>query len=229
MKKVLITGASKGIGLALAKNMLVNNYQVTGLARAFKADSPLEQKIEVDLANLALLETRLNQDPLLRQDFDIVILNAGYGQFGGLEQFSFEQIQRLINTNLVSNLYLLKHLLPQLNKNGSKDIVLLGSEAALAGAKQGAVYCASKFALRGLAQSLRADTAGNGNRVILVNPGPTDSDFFEPLHFTPKHGDDYALQVDTVAETIMSALRQPRNTVVEEINIQPLKRAFEKR
>ena len=156
------------------------------------------------------------------------MLNAGYGRFGGIEQFSYAQIRHLIDTNLVSNLFLLKHYLPEFKRSGAKDIVLLGSESALNGGKQGAIYSASKFAIRGLAQSLRADCAAADIRVILVNPGPVDSDFFADLHFQPVAGKQYSISPAAIAQAIVSALDQPRTTVVEEINIQPIKKAFEK-
>ena len=64
--------------------------------------------------------------------------------------------------------------------------------------------------------------------MILVNPGAVDTDFFKDLHFAPESGQDYALNADVIADTILHALAQPRNAVIEEINIQPLKRAFKK-
>ncbi|MEM7357883.1 MAG: SDR family oxidoreductase [Pseudomonadota bacterium] len=229
MKKVLITGASSGIGLALAKKMREEGAEITGLARNFaQVPEGLMQRLSIDLAKLDELPQRLADTALLHDDFDCLVLNAGYGRFGGLEQFSHAQIRHLIDTNLVSNLFLLKHFLPDFKRVGGKDIVLLGSESALQGARQGSLYCASKFAIRGLAQSLRAECAKADVRVILINPGAVDTDFFKDLHFAPEAGEDYVLDSDVIAETILHALAQPRNAVIEEINIQPLKRAFKK-
>ena len=229
MKKAFITGASSGIGLATARKLLAHGSAVSGVARNFdQTVCDNLEKLVLDLSELDELPTQLKQASFKASQFDCLILNAGYGRFGGIEQFSHQQIRHLIDTNLVSNLYLLKHFLPEFKRQGGKDIVLIGSESALAGAKQGAVYCASKFAIRGLAQSLRADCANADIRVILVNPGPVASDFFDDLHFQPIVGDDYSISCDAVANAIVSALEQPRETVLEEINIQPMKRAFEK-
>lgn len=230
MKKALITGASSGIGLAVARQMQKSGWAVTGLARNFtKVPQDLMHQVSIDLAALDELPQQLSQHEHLQEQFDCLILNAGYGRFGGIEQFSHQQIRQLIDTNLVSNLFLLKHFLPEFKRSGGKDIVLIGSESALTGAKQGAVYCASKFAIRGLAQSLRADCSHADVRVILVNPGAVDTEFFDDLHFTPQEGEDYALEADVVAQNIVNAVSQPRNTVLEEINLQPIKRAFTKR
>ncbi|NND00419.1 MAG: SDR family oxidoreductase [Gammaproteobacteria bacterium] len=230
MKNALITGASSGIGLATAKLMLSSGARVTGMARDFaETECAGMQQVSVDLSELDSLPNTLQRQDALNQPFDCLILNAGYGRFGGIEQFSHQQIRHLVDVNLISNLFLLKHYLPRFKRNGGQDIVLIGSESALSGGRQGAVYCASKFAIRGLAQSLRADCANNDIRVILVNPGAVASDFFDDLHFHPSRGEEFAISVDSVAQTIVSALQQPRTTVIEEINLQPIKKAYQKR
>ncbi len=228
--RILITGASSGIGLALAKLTLHSDYEVVGIARNFDEENNFGlQEVELDLSKIKQLPEQLKENELLNLDFDTLVLNAGIGRFGGLEQFSHTQIEELINTNLVSNLFLLKHYLPRFKQQGAKDIVLLGSESAIQGAKQGAVYCASKFAIRGLAQSLRADCANNDIRVILINPGSVDTNFFDELNFTPQGGEEFALSPESVATAILDALAMPRNSVVEELNIQPMKRSFQKK
>jgi len=137
--------------------------------------------------------------------------------------------RRLVDTNLVSTLFLVKHFLPRMKQNGGGDIVLMGSESSLNGAKAGAVYCATKFAIRGLAQSLRADCSTANIRVILVNPGPVESSFFDELNFEPQEGDEFVIPTESVAKAIVSALNQPRSVVVDEVNIQPIKRSFKKK
>ena len=183
-------------------------------------------KIECDLALLEEVERSLDQ---FNKNSSVLILSAGYGQFGGLEQFSHSQIQQLINTNLVSNFYILKHFLPLFKSHGGGDIVLIGSESALQGARAGAVYCATKFALRGLAQSLRADCSNSNIRVHLINPGPVDSAFFDNLSFEPYTGDEFSLKPYDVAQVVIHALTQPRHIVYDEVNVQPMKRSFQKK
>lgn len=223
----LVSGASSGIGLAIASALIDADYQVDGIARDFSAKD-LEQlgKLEMDLSELNSLPTKLSK---VQQTPRVLVLNAGYGQFGGVEQFSHSQIRRMIDTNLVSHLFLIKAFLAKMKQQGVGDIVLIGSESALHGAKAGAIYCATKFALRGLAQSLKADCSSANIRVILVNPGPVDSDFFDDLNFEPKGGDEFYISPDSVASLVMAALNQPRNVVVDEINVQPIKRAFKKK
>jgi NADP-dependent 3-hydroxy acid dehydrogenase YdfG len=226
-RQALVTGASSGIGLATVSALHNAGYSVSGVARDFsKTDFDALRKIELDLSLIDALPEALRQFTHIPT---VLVLNAGYGQFGGVEQFSHAQIKRLIDTNLVSNLFLIKHFLPKMKQAGIGDIVLIGSESALQGAKAGAVYCASKFAIRGLAQSLRADCSTANIRVMLVNPGPVESDFFDDLSFAPQSGDDFEIPAESVAQTIVHALSQPRNVVIDEINMQPMKRSFRKK
>ena len=103
-KHFLITGASSGVGLATAQGMLDKGYQVTGIARDFSSTPELGSSfsaVELDLSVLDKLPNALKTMPQLNHAFDGLILNAGYGQFGGLEQFSYQQIQTLLNLSLI--------------------------------------------------------------------------------------------------------------------------------
>lgn len=224
----LITGASSGIGQACASALLAHDVGVTGVARGFantQSEADFSQ-LECDLSDLDELPKRLRAFPA---SIGALILNAGFGQFGGLEQFSHQQIQRLVNTNFTSNLFLIKHYLPLMKREGGGDIVIIGSESALAGARAGSVYCATKFAMRGLAQSLRADTSNSNIRVHLLNPGPVDSNFFDKLNFAPAEGQEFVLNPEDVAAAVIHLLQQPRHVVSDEINLQPMKRSFRKK
>jgi len=80
-----------------------------------------------------------------------------------------------------------------------------------------------------LAQSLRADCSTANIRVMLLNPGPVASDFFDELNFEPQQGEEFEIPPESVAEAIMCALNQARSVVVDEINMQPIKRSFSKK
>ncbi len=225
-RSVLVTGATKGIGLACTKRLIDESASVVALGRDFTGFEPECERLICDLSNTRLLEQSLTRFPA---DSSTLILNAGMGLFGGLEQFSHAQIQSVLSTNLISNLIIIKHYLPRMKRAGGGDIVLIGSESAIQGARAGAVYCASKFAIRGVAQSLRADCSTSNIRVHLINPGPVDSNFFNDLNFKPKEGHDFVLNPQDVANAIISALDQPRHVVTDEINLQPIKRSFVKK
>ena len=120
---------------------------------------------------------------------------------------------------------------PAMKRRKRGDLIFIGSEAALSGGRKGAVYAAAKFALRGLAQSLRQECAGSGVRVALVNPGMTRTAFFDGLDFGPGEQSGHAILAEDVAEVVSSVLAMRPGTVIDEVNLSPLQKVvrFRKR
>ena len=227
---VLVTGASSGIGRAICERLLVEGRRVVGLARDFSkfpCDHPGLETHRADLADSRALPGLLRTLERACPDIEALVCNAGRGRFGDLEQFSLDQIRELVDLNFTSHACLVRTFLPRLKKAGRGHLVFMGSEAALSGARKGAVYCASKFALRGFAQSLRLECAGAGVRVTLVNPGMVETPFYDELDFAP--GADPACHIlpADVAEVVSSILRARPGTVFDEINLSPQKRVID--
>ncbi len=233
----LLSGSSRGIGAATCKKLLMAGHQVLGLSRqpttGINDQLPecLQQNfssIECDVSDSAQLQQVI---PHLLRDYtiDSVICNAGIGRFGSLEEFSLEQINHLLNTNLLSHIFLCRLLLPSLKTCSRSDIIFIGSESALAGGRYGAVYSASKFGLRGFSQALRHECAAANCHIGMVNPGMVRTGFFEPLEFEPGASDDNALLGDDVANAVLQLLESPDHAVIEEINVNPLKRVVKKK
>ncbi len=224
----MVSGASRGIGLAITEALVASGCKVHALSRSTSPslDHELVHWHSIDLSKLDQIP---NLHKRIVDNVDTLVLNAGIGQFGGLEQFSTTQIRELIDLNLTSNLLLVKEFLPLFKRQGGGDIVIMGSESAISGGKSGSVYCATKFALRGFAQSLRADCSNANIRVVLVNPGPVNSSFFDDLNFQPIQEQEFYLNPSDVANSVLSTLRQPRHVVLEELRIQPMKRSFVKK
>ncbi len=226
--KILISGSSSGIGLALCQQLLNDNHQIIGLARR---PQPLQHAnftpVAIDLADLDALPAQLAALHHDHSPLDALICNAGQGHFGDLEQFSYAQIRALIDLNFTSQAYLVRALLPAMKKQGRGHIVFTGSEAALHGTQKGSIYGASKFALRGFAQALREECARSSIRITLVNPGMVRSNFFAELDFQPgAHPDNY-VEAEDVASVIVQALAARAGTVIDEINLSPQKKVID--
>ncbi|MBT6176242.1 MAG: SDR family oxidoreductase [Deltaproteobacteria bacterium] len=228
-KKVLVTGATRGIGRAISQKLLDEGLEVIGVGRNHQDGIEHERYTAetLDLSDLKSLEKSLPELAKRYQDVDAVISNAGRGIFGGLDQFSATQIREAMELNLVSHMVLVRAFLPRLRQRQHADIILMGSEAALRGGKQGSLYCAAKFGLRGFAQALREECVSSGVRVGMIHPGMVRTEFFEELHFEPGAGDDQAILPEDVAEALWTMLSMRRGTVVDELTLSPQKKVIQ--
>lgn len=225
----LITGASRGIGAAIARNLLRDGGRVTGLSRtagALVAETGYCH-MACDFADLDGLPTTLKGVRKKIGNLSGLILNAGVGHFGTLETFSAKQIRDLIDINLTSQILVAREFLPHMKRQKSGDIVIIGSEAALKGGQRGAVYAATKFALRGFAQSLREECAAAGVRITLINPGMVQTDFFEGQNFRPSAAPGCHLLAEDVADAVTFVLASRYGACVDEINLSPQKKVID--
>ncbi|MDB9915650.1 SDR family oxidoreductase [Alphaproteobacteria bacterium] len=228
-KCILVTGSSSGIGRSIVIKLLETGARVIGLARdhsKFKLENKNYLTYNVDLNDFDSLKKIMIK--IIRENNQIngLISNAGYGEFGPLENFSIEKINSFIALNLTSHIVITKLLLPHLKKNKSGDIIFMGSEASLSGAKNGSLYCSAKFGLRGFSQSIRHDVSSSNIRVCIINPGMVRTNFFEKLSFTPGDDNSNAINPEEIAKVVLNTLKMEKNTLVEEINISPLKKVI---
>ena len=231
-KQIIVTGASSGIGRAIATQLLSEGHRVIGIARHSKTQPVVHDaftSINIDLSDLDSLPAGLKQLATDFPDVDALVLCAGRGQFGSLEEFSFQQIRVLLELNVTSQAYLAKTFLPMFKQRGRGDLVFIGSESALQGSRKGSIYCASKFAVRGLAQALRDECSRSNVRVTLVNPGMVNSAFFDELDFAPGNDPDNYLVPQDVADAVSYVLRSRSVISIDEINLSPLKHVVQTR
>lgn len=231
---VMVTGVSAGIGLAVAKQLLQNSHDVVGLSRRsaealkeFSKDRFIQEII--DLSDLDALNEHF---PILvkrHTDIDAIVFCAGYGRFGSLEEFSYDQITKMVNTNLLSAMLLARAFLPQMKQRKKGKLIFIGSESVLSGGRRGAVYTATKSAIEGFVKSLRRECSADGIHAGIVTLGMAKTEFYEKAQFT--HGDspdNYVLPRD-VAEAVIMMLESRPGTVIDEVKITPLKSVITRR
>ena len=224
-RTVLVTGASSGIGRAVARQLLQQGHTVIGTSRdcrKFTRSIERFSSVQLDLSLLNALPQKIRDLQQTFPDLDAVVFSAGMGQFGSVEEFSYTQIEALMTINFTSQVCLTKALLPALKRKANSDLIFIGSEAALKGSRKGAVYCASKFALRGFTQALREECGKNNVRVCLINPGMVKTPFFEKLNFEPGPHETNSILPEDVAEAVSYVLSSRPQIVIDEINLSPL-------
>jgi 3-hydroxy acid dehydrogenase / malonic semialdehyde reductase len=223
-RTVLLTGASSGIGRAIARQLLSEGHQVIGLSRDIEKFSRAHANfhpVQVDLTNLATLPGIIKQ---IQQDFpalDAAVFAAGAGLFGSLEEFSYQQIQDSLTLNFTSNALITRTLISAFKSKERSDLIFIGSEAALKGSRKGTIYCAGKFALRGFSQALREECGKDGVRVCLINPGMVLSPFFDNLNFAPGDDERNYLAPQDVTNAVLFVLNSRPQAMIDEINLNP--------
>ncbi|NME01346.1 SDR family oxidoreductase [Aeromonas sp. DNRA1] len=178
-KLVLLTGASGGIGEALAQELaaqgarlLLHGRRASALERLRK-ELPHPERHQMVIADLGSPQERakLLQHPALDEGLDVLINNAGCNQFAWLEDQSSEQVERQLLLNVEAPIQLTRMLLPRLRKPAV--IMNVGSSFGAIGYAGYSVYCASKFALRGFSEALGRELEGTGIQVLHFAPRAT--------------------------------------------------------
>jgi short-subunit dehydrogenase len=228
-KCFLVTGSSSGIGRAITIKLLDSGAKVIGIARNHSKPK-LEHKnyltYSIDLSKFNDLEKIFKKIIQDHPEINGLVSNAGYGEFGPLENFSVNDISSFFSMNLTSHIIITKCLLPHLKKKEIGDIIFMGSEASLTGEKNGTLYCSAKFGLRGFSQALRKDVSNSNIRVCIINPGMVRTNFFNNLKFSPGEDINNAVSEEDISNAVLSILTLGRNTVVDEINLSPLKKVI---
>jgi NAD(P)-dependent dehydrogenase (short-subunit alcohol dehydrogenase family) len=196
-----VTGASRGLGLALVKHLLGRGDQVAATTRS--SERLLGALIDVDTANLLPLEVSLTDEAQVdaamaktTEKFgriDVVVNNAGYGILGAVEETSTEDIRAMFDVQLIGTWNVVRAVLPQMRAAGTGHIINVSSIVGLLAFPGWGLYSAAKFAIEGLSESLAAEVAGFGIGVTIVEPGYFDTAFLtdDSLVLTESSSDAY--------------------------------------
>lgn len=180
----LITGVSAGLGRALAQAALARGDAVAGTVRndaagaAFEALAPgRAHAFLMDVTDAAAVICAVANIEERLGAIDVVVNNAGYGLVGAVEEASLEEVRAQFETNVFGPLAVLKAVLPGMRARRGGTVVNVSSVSGLATGAGNGVYCASKFALTALTQTMAAELAELGMTVINAAPGGMRTDF----------------------------------------------------
>ena len=225
MKIALVTGASRGIGLAVAAALRAAGMHVVRLARSLP-NAPAERRTDIrcDVTNpaevdraLALVEKELGVP-------DVLVNNAGIFLIKPLAETTLADFTSALATNLTAPFLLARALVPKMVARGSGHLVTIGSISDYIGFSGSTAYAATKFGLRGMHEVIRQETARTGVRTTLVSPGPVDTDIWNAVDPDSKPGFTKRkdmMRAEDVAAAVVYAVTQPDHVAVTEIRLLP--------
>jgi NAD(P)-dependent dehydrogenase (short-subunit alcohol dehydrogenase family) len=204
----LITGASSGLGRALAETALSRGGRVVASARDPERVADIVERhpdnavaVRLDVTDPDQARTAVEAGFAAFGRIDVVVNNAGFGLFGALEELSDEALRREFEINVFGVLNVTRAALPQLRRQRAGHLVQISSLEGVAPAVAGeSVYAGTKFAVEGIAEALAKDVAHLGIRVTIVEPGPLRTDFAAGAAVTPPRDHDYAESVGEALE-----------------------------
>jgi NADP-dependent 3-hydroxy acid dehydrogenase YdfG len=223
-KVALVTGASRGIGAAVARALHERGVQL-GLASRSGADLGLADVV-AQPADVRDPESMARIAAATAERFgglDILVVNAGVGAYGPFLDLPVDHLEEMIDINVKGAIYSIRAALPHLLRSEAADIVTIASEAGRRGLPNEAVYCASKFAQVGLTSALDHELREQGVRCTSVCPGGVATDFAMGRGRTPEmpalagmmHPED-------VAEAVVFVLTRPRTHRILEVAFRPV-------
>jgi len=220
-KVAVVTGVSKGIGYHTALQLLNKGAVVFGLGRSNQIQHPNYTFITCDVRDANVVEQAFAQILTSTQNqIHVLVNNAGLGYFGLLEDTTYEQWDEMFKTNVNGIFYCCKQALPAMKQQQLGHVINIASTAALEGMPQVSAYCATKWAVKGLSESLFREIRDFRIKVTCIYPGSTKTDFFRNSPGIQPH--DYMLMPEDVAANILYALEMPENFHTVNLEIRPL-------
>ena len=220
----LITGASRGIGAAIASALASAGVRL-GLGSRSGDDLDIEGAVArpCDVRDPASLEALVAATVDRFGGLDILVVNAGVGAYGPFLDLPADQLEEMIDVNVKGAIYSVRAALPHLLGSAAGDIVTIASEAGRRGLPYEAVYCASKFAQVGLTAALDHELREQGIRCTNICPGGVATDFAMGRGRTPEMPQLAGMmKPDDVAEAVIFALTRPRTHRVLELAFRPV-------
>lgn len=238
----IVTGASSGIGAAIAEQLVTRGVNVTLAARRVERLYDMAERwhgegygetlpLKCDVREVEDVQAAVKQTLDRWGKLDILIANAGLGYRAPVAEADIERWRLMLDTNVWGLLLTIKFGLTPMLERGSGHIVVMSSTAGRVPTPGGSAYCGTKFAVTAIADSLRQEVGSRGIRVTTIEPGVVISEFQEVASYTPEIVTNmlkgaHPLQPVDVARTIVAALEMPAHVGLTEILVRPTGQAF---
>ncbi|MDD8019212.1 MAG: SDR family NAD(P)-dependent oxidoreductase [Bacteroidota bacterium] len=225
-KIAIVTGASKGIGRAIALMLSKHDVNVVLAARNAESLLKLKKEIERNGGTAAAIPTDVTSEQAVKNlvfetekqfgKIDILINNAGVGVFSNVVDMETADYDEMMNVNLKGVFLCSRAVLPTMMKQKSGEIINVASLAGKNSFAGGSVYAATKWGLIGFARSLMLEVREHNIRVVTICPGSVNTNFADKERDEP-----LLIQPEDVAETVLFALTMPGRVNVSELDIRP--------
>jgi 3-oxoacyl-[acyl-carrier protein] reductase len=230
-KVVVITGASRGIGLAIAHAVARAGVSLAICSRSQKTlDKAVQDLSEstkgqvlghvVDVGNSDSVKKFFEAVEQRFGAVDVLINNAGIGVFRPVADLTLDDWQSTLNTNLSGVFYCCREALPLMRKRGGGYVINISSLAGKNAFAGGAAYNASKFGLNGFSEAMMLDHRYDNIRVSYIMPGSVDTEFGRG-----GRGDSWKIAAEDVADVVMHLLTTPERTTISRVEMRPSKPA----
>jgi len=236
MHTAIVTGGSRGIGLAIARAILGDGGRVmiTGRDRsrveaavqslAGEAGDPARVAgVAMDVRERPGVDVLMNETERRFGGFNVLVNNAGVGAFVNVAEMTDDDWHRVVGTNLTGVFFCSRAAIPRLKQAGGGWIISIASLAGRNAFVGGAAYCASKAGLIAFSESLMQEVRFDNIRVSVVMPGSVDTDFSSPPGSAGSSGTSWKLRPDDVAEVVIDLLHHPARSLPSKVELRPAK------
>lgn len=232
---VLITGASSGIGEAIAKLLGENGYQLLlGARRVDKLEKIVQQTknsggvaeaMYLDVTNIESINDFIKMAIDIYGRIDVLVNNAGVMLLSNVSNLKFAEWEQMVNVNLLGTINTTSVVLPCMKKQKSGMIINVGSTASYRVSTGAAIYSATKYGIRAFSDGLRKEETNNGIKVCLISPGPAKTELLNHISSLDikedinSYVENYGIDPIDIAKTVLYALSLPKTANIDELII----------
>jgi short-subunit dehydrogenase len=222
-KTAIVTGASKGIGLELIKQLLASGMKVAGWSRtAPDLSDPNFLFVKVDVSDANSVNTAYKETvDKFGQDIHVLVNNAGLGHYGKMDEMPFEEWKQMFDVNIHGIFHCSNTVIPQMKILDEGHIINIGSIAGRTGINGMSGYCGTKHAVTGISHSMYLELRDFGIKVTCIYPGSVKTNFFDK--FDMIEANDNMMRPEDVASSIVHCLGTHENYLPVDLEIRPLR------